>query len=512
MVKVTGKRPETLIEREIATGCIVDGSFLRQIQQLLSPALFETELLKWVWKWCSEYYTRYEDAPGRDIETIFADHRDNPEEPELIEQFLQSISDEYEREGFNRNYVMDRAEDFARRQKLKTMQTELQQAIARGDNDAAEAAIANYSRPSLPKAEAIDPFTDEEAIRSAFEEEDTESLITFPGALGEFINPKLRRDCLVSLLGPNKRGKSYWLQEFALRACRAGRRVLYIDAGDMGRRRVIRRKHSRLAGRSMDKADCGVKSVPVLDCIFNQANTCTEPQRVCDVGMVGEQENTDPHDWPDDYKPCNPKICGGCNVFKGAVSYKTVNIKTPLTWEEGLEKGRRFKKATGFDYKLLCYSAGSVCVADVENRIRVMEEFEGFIPDVIIYDYADILAPEDKQKDQRSQINDTWISLRRQSQDWRALVIAATQADAEAFDATILRPKNFTEDRRKLDHVTSCIGLNQKGDEKRKGIMRLNEMAAREEYFEITDTVSVLQCLDMGMPHLGSFRTHNTEI
>ena len=46
------------------------------------------------------------------------------------------------------------------------------------------------------------------------------------------------------------------------------------------------------------------------------------------------------------------------------------------------------------------------------------------IPDVIIVDYADILAPEDtRQSEKRHQVDETWKALRRLSQEWHALVI-----------------------------------------------------------------------------------------
>lgn len=510
MPKLKRRRPEAVVEREIATGAIVDTTFFQSARAMLNPDIFKTELLSSVWRWCENYYNHYGQMPGRDIESIFESHREEIEEPAVVEKFLRNISDEYEREGFNRWYVLDKAEQYATARNLEITEEALRNARTRGDLPAAEAAIADYKRPARPKTDAIDPWTNAEEIRAAFEEGQEDPLIRFPGEAGRFLNPKLIRSSLVGLLGPNKRGKSFWLQEFAIRACRLGRRVLYIDAGDMGRKRIIRRKHTRLAGRSMDPRDCGTVYVPVLDCVYNQANTCTADCRTCDIGLGGDEEmEPDPTDWPDGYEPCNRRLSGGCCDFRGAVLYDTQEIKKPLTWAEGLRRGERFKAATGFDYRLLCYSSGSITVAEIDQQLRILEEFDGFLADVVVVDYADILAPEDPRADKRDQVNDTWIAMRRLSQDWHNLVIAATQADAEAFNTRILQPRNFTNDRRKLDHVTSMIGLNQHGAEKRMGIMRLNELAAREEYFEITDTVSVLQCLEKGRPFLDSFRTHD---
>jgi hypothetical protein len=77
-------------------------------------------------------------------------------------------------------------------------------------------------------------------------------------------------------------------------------------------------------------------------------------------------------------------------------------------------------------------------------------------------------------------------------------VVAPTQADAASYEQHTQKMKNFSEDKRKLAHVTGLIGLNQTDTEKGGGIMRLNWIVLREAPFEARRCLYVAQCLPLG--------------
>lgn len=147
-------------------------------------------------------------------------------------------------------------------------------------------------------------------------------------------------------------------------------------------------------------------------------------------------------------------------------------------------------------------------VSNIVSQLDIWETFDGFVPDVVIIDYADILKgePGDERKETRDQQNGTWQALRALSQKKHCLVITATQTDAAAYDTKDLKLKNFSEDKRKYSHVTVMPGLNQTEEEKDRGVMRVNILLAREEVFDIRRMVHVLQCLQIGRPFIASFR------
>lgn len=115
-------------------------------------------------------------------------------------------------------------------------------------------------------------------------------------------------------------------------------------------------------------------------------------------------------------------------------------------------------------------------------------------------DYADILAPVFPKEDKRDQINTTWQMMRRLSQEMHGLVVTATQADADSFNSDLQRRKNFSNDRRKYDHVTGMFALNQTDKEKGEGRMRLNWLQLRDGAFTETKCVHVAGCLAIADP------------
>jgi hypothetical protein len=136
------------------------------------------------------------------------------------------------------------------------------------------------------------------------------------------------------------------------------------------------------------------------------------------------------------------------------------------------------------------------------------EKQDNFVPDIILIDYADILASDadSSRLEPRNQQNKIWQRLRKLSQQKHCLVVTATQADAASYDKNTLGLSNFSEDKRKYGHVTAMYGLNQSPEEKQIGIMRVNELVIRDGAFDRMNQIKILQCLEIGRPFLDSFR------
>ena len=141
----------------------------------------------------------------------------------------------------------------------------------------------------------------------------------------------------------------------------------------------------------------------------------------------------------------------------------------------------------------------SINVAGISGILDMWELEKDFIPDIVIIDYPDILdyEPGTGNMAERDKINTRWKALRRLSQERHNLVIVPTQADTDSYDAEFMNMKNFTEDKRKLSHVTGMLGLCQKEEEKEKGLMRLNWVVLREDEFVSSRCLHVAQCLPL---------------
>lgn len=163
-------------------------------------------------------------------------------------------------------------------------------------------------------------------------------------------------------------------------------------------------------------------------------------------------------------------------------------------------------KKRGKNLRLSTYANSTLSVFDLHNLLADWKRQDGWVPDVIIIDYADLLVPGVKL-DYRHQQNHIWKELRRISQETNALVITATQADADSYKRDTISLSNFSEDKRKFAHATAFYGLNQDKDgrEKALGVLRINELLIREGGIQSGKQVCILQCLDIGRPYLGSF-------
>ena len=137
-----------------------------------------------------------------------------------------------------------------------------------------------------------------------------------------------------------------------------------------------------------------------------------------------------------------------------------------------LIKSRIRSKETYF--RLSCHPNTSISVQGIKSIIQNWA-MEDWVPDVIVIDYADILNMDHYGLEGRDKINETWKQLRALSQVYHCLVVTASQTNTGAYNTKVITKSNFSEDKRKLAHVTGMIGINSNDEEKQKGISRLKQ-------------------------------------
>ena len=313
----------------------------------------------------------------------------------------------------------------------------------------------------------MDVLGDLDAMDRAFEAK-AEPLITYPGALGDFFGDQLGRDEFVAFTGATGRGKTWWLMDIAWRAMLQGRRVAFFEVGDMSEAQMLRRLATRVA-RHPTKLPPGSKGWP-LDV---QVPTNIEPGD----GEVAE------------------------------VEFKTKTYKGPLT--PGLAKAalkKLWRRLPKDSLKLSTHAACSINVGGIRGILDGWERRSGWAPDVVVIDYADILGPPAGiQPGDREAHNVNWMGMRGLSQDRHCLVATATQGDANSYDADVISRSNFSDDRRKNDHVTGMVGINGTDAEKQLGVQRLNWTKRREDAYLENACVHVAGCLTLGNPAIKSF-------
>ncbi|MFA5724378.1 MAG: DnaB-like helicase C-terminal domain-containing protein, partial [Candidatus Pacearchaeota archaeon] len=154
----------------------------------------------------------------------------------------------------------------------------------------------------------------------------------------------------------------------------------------------------------------------------------------------------------------------------------------------------------GGDLRICCYPAYSADYKKIFSDIELLEVKSGWLPDFIIIDYADLIAPESQKGDRRDQIDLVWKRLRALAQMKNCSVITATHSNKQTFERNI-KQNDLSDDNRKINHVGKMISLNQTFSEKKIGAMRMQMIAERNGFFDDTEVV-VLQSLNIGKPFL----------
>ena len=511
------------LERRIVIGLVVSTDYISQVQPVWDSRYIQSATTRLLASWCLEYYESYQKAPGQGIEGIYyaklqAGAMSKELAEEIEEDILPGLSEEYEHDDhFNVQYLLDQTRQYFRTRHLQLHSEEIQSLVDMGEIDEAESKAAGYSYSLQIEQTGLD-LSQEIAltrVEQTFEKKEAR-VIAYPRALGELWNDQLSRDSLVALMAPEKRGKTFWLLDMAIRAIRSKANVAFFQAGDMSEGQQLRRICIHLAKKSDMAKYCGKVLMPVGDCVFNQNNTCDREERECDFGVL-DTYPLDPwefrkqlnHDdllqaWKEepDYLPCR-----NCQSRIGSIWYKEEDTGPPLTGKEAKEQLRKFFANRKSRFKLSTHVNGTLSIEGIQAELKFWEREDGFVPDVIVIDYADLLTTK-RKLEFRHQQDEIWRGLRGLSQERHCLVLTATQSDAKSYERDRLRLSNFSEDKRKYAHVTAMYGLNQdtRGQEKKMGLMRVNELVVREGEFHDANEVYVMQCLQRGKPFLGSFK------
>lgn len=517
-----------MIERKIIIGFITCTEFCKEVFPLYKPEYIESNTAREIARWCKEYYDKYSKAPQADIETIYYAKLEEGLTGEIAEEFeediLPSLSKEYVDEGLD-DYLFDETIKHFQEVQYKYHAEELLDTIE--DSKMSKelrlskisTLLGDFKPLQVEKDSSIALHGEgmELAMKKAFENV-SKPVVVFPKELGEFWNDQMVEGSLIGILAPEKRGKSWLLLEIAMRAARQGKNIIMYQAGDMNEDAQLKRIAIYLSRNSNQEKYCMAHLQPVRDCICNQANTCVKKERECTFGIGKALEsirNLTIQDYKDilkeypDYEPCH-----NCTEWKdkryGAPWFKQVEPTTPITVDDAVQVTSSFFGRYNSKFILSTHANGTLSPRDIEEDLKKRYDKDGFIPHLILIDYADLLAPISRGE-YRQQQNEIWKYLRKISQTpvggVLPLVITPTQTDSAAYKQHSLSLNNYSEDKRKYSHVTAFYGLNQdpKGREKGLSMLRIGELLLREGEFSAGNQITLLQDLRIGRPYIGAF-------
>lgn len=252
---------------------------------------------------------------------------------------------------------------------------------------------------------------------------------------------------------------SYWMQWLAYRAMLQRRKVFYLQIGDLSESQQMMRFGVLASGKPMEAQTVVIPK------------EITKLERGYDVKLIKRK-------------------------FKHDLTFKEAMIANERVMKQGVKSKESY-------LKLQVEPMNSVAVADIKTSINSLAR-KGWVPDLVVIDYADLLAPPPGYTESRDQTNHNWKEMRRISQEFHCLVLTGTQIKADGYKAESLDMTHFSEDKRKFAHVTGMLGLNQKEEEKEQGITRIGWVVLREAGFSIRRHVRAAGSLALANPCMRS--------
>lgn len=443
------ERVDISVESRILGNLIMSSELLGRVRSILDPSLFESPTSRIVGQWVVEYYDRLQDAPGKAISDIYIARQGELNEADsgLVRAFLKNCSASWK--PTNVKYAEDVATKFFQQRSLDRLIKDLQNKAAGGNVDGAQRVIADYVKPELIHSRSIDILHDPVVIQSSFQN-DGEELFGLRGNMNVLVGGPLCRGDLVAFLAPPKAGKTWWLIDTAITAMTRGQKVLFVSL-EMTEEQVVRRFWQSLSG-------CSRFGEPAPGSIFE---------------LNGERYD----------------------LVQGERKTRKLELETASV--ESIQKN--YLNSFGGDLKIRCYPPRTLTLQKLRSELKVLEVFEHFIPDVIVIDYADIMAlPSGRER--RLQLDELWLGLRNINLEMDNLVATASQTGRETVggrrDAD---ESNIAEAVSKVNHVTRMITINRSKRDKRLGIYRMGCQTIRDGK-ECFDTLVVCSCLEIGRP------------
>ena len=453
----------TLQERDILIGLITSDRFCREVIPVLNPRYLQVEYARIIAGWVKSFYDDFKEAPKQDIMKLYRSHIEEISDESLqdnILTFIEKLNKDYEnKKTFNDEFALSESINYLKSQQLKNLSEDINSHLINGDVSKAEDIITKFKSVEKSSGKAVSLLHNKAALIQSFTE-NNEILFTIPGAYGTVIGD-LHREDFVSFLAPMKRGKTWQLIDVGCVALLQGMNVLHVSC-EMSESQTEKRYWTALSGQT--NKDIDEINYPYFD-------------------ELGD---------------------------KFIIEHKTISRKRATPEEIEKKQKSLNRMCRGSDIRIIAVPQSTLTVDALDLEIDKLEQQEDFIPDVIIVDYADILAPKKGVNDYRQQLDSIWKGLRSLAQKRKAIVFTASQSGRASLSKNV-ESEDIAEDIRKLAHVTSMVSINQTPKEKQEGYFRLKQLAVREGEQEFRQAVC-LQCLNIGRMVLDSHFDNEVKI
>ena len=444
-------------ERLAVAALCLDSEALGRVAALLPDNPFPSKFANIVTRWCISHHKQFGEAPGpATLTAIYSDWARNADKAsaDLVGRFLGSLQPV----AMRADYVVELIHKLISRTAAKQLADNVTAAISNGNIKAATDAIQAFKLPELSqRVDYLEPFTAPDALETAFEKTQYESIIKFPAdsALGQWLGPTLHRDALVILCGADKSGKSSHLAGFCQRALIQGLRVAYLNIGDLSQEQVLRRWSTAWVGKP---ARAGKIKIPTaINYSESKELTVESQEQYYSTGYTVEEAKA--------------------------------------AWAALAARGDANR------FRLHSTPADTMTVEDIRRKLSAWAD-KGWVPDVLGIDYAGLISKSPHTEGHEAH-DHIWKNLRAISSEFKILLITASQVNKEGYSSFWLGKTNFTGSKGIWAHANAAIGINMSEFERNEQVTRLNYIVLREQEF-LAELPSRYVAV-AGCPHRGRF-------
>lgn len=467
-------RTDAVQEDLFLTGMIVSEPFMKGIHHVMEPRFFKSPHIRTIAKWVLEYYDECKTVPGGEIQAIFDIESRNEKlaDQELIERLLITISERYRGKEYNSGYLLPKMLNYLRERVVEIAIEDATWSLKRDGATAAWDTLKEIRKVNAKMPRGVTFFRDFADRFDGWYYRDKQEVMRFPGALGNYMAPLLRKK-LIAFMGKPKSGKSWWLLYTAYIAATYKLNVAFFSL-EMETSEVEERFASMLTCREFGTGSKNYK-LPQFDCKFNQDGSCVKS--ICtNPGESILKEGTVP-----DYFMTPHMVCTECRRdWADEEANDLISDYEFASWMEEQELPKlsakeiarameSFKLHFGQDtLKIFSHRIGSVTIAELEEELEDTERLEGWIPDVVIVDYADIAKKDKGLNERRHQLSDIWEQLSGLAKERNVLCFTASQGNRGASAKATLSAEDIAEDYSKVMIVDGLVGINEDNSQKNK--------------------------------------------
>jgi len=395
------------------------------VSNMISPELFEASHYRTIAKASMDFIAKYGEPPEEHIADLLEDILvQGDRKARLYQDTLGHLMSG--KQTVNVEYVINTLTTFIGNQKLKLSITEAVDLIQRGREDEAKAVILEGCKTNNLTIDVGHDFTDDVAF--LFSEDEVEGISTGVDALDK-MNVLVERKTLLIFLANANRGKSFFLVQLGKMAAIQRQKVLHITLEMSAKKTAQRYLQAFTASTSFGR------EVKIPTFVYG------EDGEVVAVDITEEER---------------------------------LNIK-----QDGQELRKKHKKvAKRIQLKIKEFPTSQLTVPGFLAYLDVLENQTGFIPDVVIIDYAELMKLDSANL--RHSIGDLNKQLRGISVERNFALVTASQANREAETAKVLTLRHLAEAYNKAADADIILSYSQTEKERQKGLARLYVAKARD--------------------------------